>query len=646
MRLLRLLFALITLAAPFSLAQSTVLQIEPACPVYGAEDYGSKEITLTYNTRNPSAILKTPQKPILDIVVNGPFWANNTRTASFTAQPDGSWHATVKHAKSDYWAYMIFQVRDQATGQIDHNSGHYWDLVFCNKEGGSNVDGVDLQVESYTGTSFDNGMSRVPDFNRALAILDDFMRTAGSERYSLLFDVWDLKVRREDDANLGWKKVAQEIRQFINDHSDDEPALRSAFAFVSNHETRLPPDLYPTLMRNLNRLDPEVADRLDRRTLSNRIRHIPDLRKRADAMAEFMRKYSDDPMVCQLAPEVFEALWQLHDVRAAEALFQQRVQFDPDFADTYAAMGAVYIDNNVKLEEGLRLLDKGEQLGKTISQNDREVHRFLVMTPDPALSAPLLAYWRARSYLLEGKAQLAVPLAQQALDAHKTSRNHFLLAQALEATGDKQKAVDAYLEALRLPDREAPEELQRLQALWVSDGFGTKEELQKKLVAQQDVAFEKTEYVPQLMDRPVSSYEFTTLKGERFRSADLNDKVFVLNVWAAWCGPCIPELPAFQRLQQKHPELVVAALAVDSDTESIQRIITEQKLDSLRIMQADAMSKIFYPGQGVPLTYVIDHGHIRVIHRQSLDNVAAYIEADLAAVKTQSGKSVAASAAH
>ena len=48
-------------------------------------------------------------------------------------------------------------------------------------------------------------MSRVPDFDRALAILEDFMRTAGSERYSLLFDVWDLKVRREDDANLGWK---------------------------------------------------------------------------------------------------------------------------------------------------------------------------------------------------------------------------------------------------------------------------------------------------------------------------------------------------------------------------------------------------------------------------------------------------------
>jgi len=279
----------------------------------------------------------------------------------------------------------------------------------------------------------------------------------------------------------------------------------------------------------------------------------------------------------------------------------------------------------------VQLLDKAERLGSP-TRDEHTFNRWNTLSPDETQVPAGLAYWRARAYLLEGKGDLALPLAQKALDSRKTSDRYFVLGQAYEAAGRKQEAVDAYLAALALSSTQRARERDRLEKLWLSGGFGTSDQLEQRFKARADEAFRNEHYVPKLVDEPVKDYEFVTLKGEKFRSSDLRDKTVILDFWATWCSPCIPELRELQDLQNKHPDVIVAALAISSERKDIDHVIIDEKLKSLRIAQSDSLKEVF-ANQGVPVTYVIDHGRTRIIHRGGLSSVASYLEADLASLK-------------
>lgn len=55
-----------------------------------------------------------------------------------------------------------------------------------------------------------------------------------------------------------------------------------------------------------------------------------------------------------------------------------------------------------------------------------------------------------------------------------------------------------------------------------------------------------------------------TAQLEQWLSAD-TDTIYVLNFWATWCGPCVAELPAFEKLHEKYAAQKVKVVLISTD---------------------------------------------------------------------------------
>lgn len=50
---------------------------------------------------------------------------------------------------------------------------------------------------------------------------------------------------------------------------------------------------------------------------------------------------------------------------------------------------------------------------------------------------------------------------------------------------------------------------------------------------------------------PAPALVFTTRDGAEKHLADFKGELLLVNLWATWCGPCVEEMPALDRLQAK-----------------------------------------------------------------------------------------------
>jgi cytochrome c biogenesis protein CcmG, thiol:disulfide interchange protein DsbE len=95
-----------------------------------------------------------------------------------------------------------------------------------------------------------------------------------------------------------------------------------------------------------------------------------------------------------------------------------------------------------------------------------------------------------------------------------------------------------------------------------------------------------------------------------FNSADMKGQVWLLNVWASWCGACRDEHPVLMAMAKSNQ---IATFGLDyKDTDQEAQAVLDANGNPYKAIATDADGKIGidYGVYGVPETYIIDKAGI------------------------------------
>ena len=118
----------------------------------------------------------------------------------------------------------------------------------------------------------------------------------------------------------------------------------------------------------------------------------------------------------------------------------------------------------------------------------------------------------------------------------------------------------------------------------------------------------------------VYNRELKDLDGQSFFLSTLRGRVFVLNVWATWCGPCHEEIPELNKLREEYSAQGVEFVGLSSDSpdkdeEQVREYVAEMKMQ-YKILWLDGETFKSLPGGrgAIPQTFVVDGGGKVVSH--------------------------------
>ncbi|MGH8687346.1 MAG: DsbE family thiol:disulfide interchange protein [Burkholderiales bacterium] len=111
-----------------------------------------------------------------------------------------------------------------------------------------------------------------------------------------------------------------------------------------------------------------------------------------------------------------------------------------------------------------------------------------------------------------------------------------------------------------------------------------------------------------LIGKPAPAFELPLLTepGKRFSEKDMLGQVWILNVWASWCAPCLLEHPVVSELAR---EVAVPVIGLNyKDAREDASAWLRRNGDPFRLVAYDGDGRIGidYGVYGVPETYVID----------------------------------------
>ena len=104
-------------------------------------------------------------------------------------------------------------------------------------------------------------------------------------------------------------------------------------------------------------------------------------------------------------------------------------------------------------------------------------------------------------------------------------------------------------------------------------------------------------------------FAFADPAGKRLTSAELRGKPVLINLWATWCGPCILEMPALDRLAEESGGKL-RVLTISQDLQGAEKVVpffAQRKFANLEPwLDPDNVLGHFYATGVLPTTVLYD----------------------------------------
>jgi thiol-disulfide isomerase/thioredoxin len=194
-----------------------------------------------------------------------------------------------------------------------------------------------------------------------------------------------------------------------------------------------------------------------------------------------------------------------------------------------------------------------------------------------------------------------------------------LLGELAERRKNIDEAIDFYLKsfaiALNTDEEIDLKSLRRKLGQIYSSKHGTETGLGDRLLKAHDAFVkEREERLAKLEKKNVNAgltdpldFTLTKLDGSPLKMSDHRGKVIVINFWATWCGPCLTELPLFEKTIAKYkddPNVVFLAITTDEDRELVAPFLKQHKFN-LPVAYAEYLDAHFGI-TSIPTTIILD----------------------------------------
>ncbi len=112
---------------------------------------------------------------------------------------------------------------------------------------------------------------------------------------------------------------------------------------------------------------------------------------------------------------------------------------------------------------------------------------------------------------------------------------------------------------------------------------------------------------------PSPSFNYENRKGGTTSLESLKGKYVYIDVWATWCGPCLREIPALQKIEKdfhgKNIEFVSISIDARKDYEKWKKMVTDKQMGGIQLMADKDWNSQFvqdYGIMGIPRFILID----------------------------------------
>lgn len=193
------------------------------------------------------------------------------------------------------------------------------------------------------------------------------------------------------------------------------------------------------------------------------------------------------------------------------------------------------------------------------------------------------AYYRHDQRTTEDYIELLEDLRNKLTDPESKSEVLFALARHHNPKGNNQEVIELAREMIEINANE----------YFVNTALGFQSEAESLGVGA---------------EAPI--FDAKTVQGHPFSLSDARGKIIILEFWATWCGPCMPDIPHLKEIHSNYSEydLQIVGVSLDSNSEILKDFLVEKEMEWPQILQPnewnDEITKL-YNVYVIPRNFII-----------------------------------------